>query len=162
MKSELLKMAFGAAFMASTMTTIVACSQVSENSLLTDQASDPTSHSLTTEPKETELFLKADNKNLGSTTSLRVLELSGDCFASTYPSHKITATVGGVAKAIYNIDSAKSAASCKNGRFNLTLTAAQLATGTNKIILTLTAYDANSVAYTSANGLTEFSVIRSD
>lgn len=162
MKSELLKMAFSATFMASMATSMMACSQLSENSLLTDQASDPTSHSLSTDPLETELLLKADNKNLGTTTSARVAELSGDCFASTYPTHKITATVGGVAKTIYNIDSAKSVASCRNGRFNIALPISQLAIGTSKIVLTLTAYDANSASYTSANGITEFSVIRSD
>lgn len=158
MRSEYFKIAFGAAVVAS----LTACSQISENSLLTDQGVDPTTYSLTTEPIVTELLLKADNKNLGTVTSARVLELSGDCFASTYPSHRITATANGVTKAIYNIDSTKSAASCKNGRFNISLAASLLATGTSKIVLTLVAYDANSVSYTSANGITEFSVIRSD
>ncbi|MGE5086567.1 MAG: hypothetical protein ACM3MG_09725 [Bacillota bacterium] len=158
MKSGLLKIAFGAGLMSS----LVACSQISENSLLTDQASDPTSYSLSTDPLATELLLNADNRNLGTLTSTGVVELSGDCFASTYPSHTIIATVGGVVKTIYNVDAAKSAASCKNGRFNVALPMSQLATGTSKIVLTLTAYDANSVPYTSANGITEFSVIRSN
>ena len=158
MKSDFIKLAFSATFVA----FLAACSPTAQSSLLTDQASDPTGHSMSTDPSATELYLRADTSNLGTVTSARVVELSGDCFASTYPTHRLMVTVNGVTKSIYNIDSTKSAASCKNGRFDVALTGAQLSTGTNNIVLTMTAYDANSSPYTNGNGMTTFTVIRSD
>ncbi|WP_413557023.1 hypothetical protein [Bdellovibrio sp. HCB209] len=160
MKSELLKLATSLSMIA----LLASCSQVSDNSLLTDDPSNPNSHSLNTDPTSTELQLVADTYSLSTITSDRYLELTGACFASTYPTHRITATVGGVATPVYDMSSAaiQSYGTCRNGRFNIVLRGASMKTGTNNIVLILTGYDSASVAATSGNAVARYTAIRSN
>ncbi|MBO9665209.1 MAG: hypothetical protein J7501_00145 [Bdellovibrio sp.] len=163
MKSVFFKITVGVA-MAS---FLAACSPMSENSLLTDDISDPTSHNMNTDPNSTELFLQADKTNLGSTSNGSAVEMSGNCFASTYPTHKITAAVGNTAKYIFDITSSantstSTSGTCRNGRFNIAIKAANLTVGSNTITLTIRGYDSSGNENTSGNGSTQFSVTRAN
>ncbi|MEK2688716.1 hypothetical protein [Bdellovibrio sp. GT3] len=149
------------------MSLLASCAPVSENSLLSSDASNPDSHSLNSTPLSTELQLVADVYNLGAATSTKAVELSGACYTSTYPTHRITATVNGANVAAANIfDMSSSTATgygtCRNGRFNIVLRGNGLASGANNIVLLLTGYDAQSVAATSGNSYARYYVIRTD
>lgn len=160
MKSDLLKLATSLAFMA----VLASCAPTSDNSLLTNDPSNPDSHSLNTDPSSTELQLVADAYSVGSITSDRYLELTGACYASTYPTHRITATVGGVATPVYDMSSAtqQSYGTCRNGRFNIVMRGSSLKTGNNAIILVLTGYDSASVANSGGNAVARYTAIRSN
>ncbi len=163
MKSDLSKFATSFAM----MTLLVSCAPTSDNSLLTDDPSNPNSHTLNTDPTSTELQLVADTYNLGAIVTARYLELSGACYASTFPTHRITVTVNGAAataSAVYDMSSttATGYGTCRNGRYNIVLKGSGLRNGTNAIVLTLTGYDSKSVASTSGNAVARYTVIRSD
>ncbi|QLY23777.1 hypothetical protein [Bdellovibrio sp. KM01] len=163
MKSDLSKFATSFAMMA----LLVSCAPTSDNSLLTDDPSNPNSHTLNTDPSSTELQLVADAYSLGSIVAARYVEMSGACYASTFPTHRITVTVNGAAataSAVYDMSgsTATGYGTCRNGRFNIVLKGSALRNGTNAIVLTLTGYDANSTPSTSGNAVTRYTVIRSD
>ncbi|UYL08120.1 hypothetical protein B9G69_013800 [Bdellovibrio sp. SKB1291214] len=163
MKSDLFKFATCFAMMA----VLASCAPTSDNSLLTDDPSNPNSHTLNTDPSSTELQLVADTYNLGTITSARYLELSGACYASTFPTHRITITVNNVTTAAANYYDMKSTlttgyGTCRNGRYNIVLKGSALSTGSNTIVLTLTGYDSSNVASTSGNAVSRYVVIRSD
>ncbi|WP_413293936.1 hypothetical protein ACLSU7_02295 [Bdellovibrio sp. HCB185ZH] len=163
MKSDLSKFATCFAMMA----LLVSCAPTSDNSLLTDDPSNPNSHTLNTDPSSTELQLVSDSYNLGTITAARYVELSGACYASTFPTHRITATVNAApatASAVYDMSSSTATGygTCRNGRFNIVIKGSALRTGTNAIVLTLTGYDASSTPSTSGNAVARYTVIRSD
>ncbi|MEN0057433.1 MAG: hypothetical protein AAGB31_01255 [Bdellovibrio sp.] len=124
-----------------------ACTPVDGNSLLTDQKDDASLHAVDKTPKSEELYLKAYNTSVSGTGVTKV-EISGECYTSTYPSHNIIATSGGAQVDIVDLNPsvspAAAVASCKNGRFNLAINSFNFASGNHTIRLMLQAYDANN------------------
>ncbi|WP_413584091.1 hypothetical protein [Bdellovibrio sp. HCB274] len=163
MKSDLFRFATCFAFMS----LLASCAPVSENSLLSSDASNPDSHSLNTAPLSNELQLVADVYNLGSAATTKSIELSGACYTSTYPTHKITVSVnGGTPQAGLVFDMSGTTATgygtCRNGRYNIVLQGSALGAGANNIVLTLTGYTAQSVAANSGNSYARYYIIRSN
>lgn len=101
-----------------------ACSPMSDNSLLTDKKDESSSMTLDKTPKSEELFLKLNTTNIAQAVAASKLEVGGECYTSTYPTHRILAYNGSTQIAILDISAATpvtNQASCRNGRFNFSI-----------------------------------------
>lgn len=124
-----------------------ACQQITGNSLLTDEQGDPSTHALDKTPKVEELYLKSYSASLQA-TGLDKVEVSGECYTSTYPRHAIYVLEGGSQLDILDLnpatDANTKAASCKNGRFNLSINTGVLSGGIHTLRFVIQAWDSNN------------------
>lgn len=165
MKSVYSVMALSLAF-----SSLIACSNMQDNGLLTNEASTTTSSGVSTTPNSSNLTLVADSTSIYMNSGADQAEVTGDCFASTYPSHVIRAyridNSGNatllVIRDINTGSSGQSVALCKNGRFDISIPAGSgLAAGNNNIKVTLTATDSNGAAVVNdANASRMISIIK--
>lgn len=133
--------------------TLTACSQSQENSLLSDQKGDPSAHALDKTPKAEELYVKTYIGSIAVASGVTKAEVSGECYVSTFPSHKILALENGNILQILDInpttDVNASYASCKNGKFNLAINTGVLASGSHTIRFVMQAYDNSNKLFTN-------------
>lgn len=87
------------------------------------------------------------------------VEISGDCYTSTYPSNKINVTVvtqnGNVpmAAAAYSVTGASTVPACRKGKYGVALDIRKLALGgIYTVKLELVAYDSAGTPFTNAGG----------
>lgn len=143
MKFSTLKMALASSFLLFTS----ACQQITGNSLLTDDKGDSSTHALDKTPKIEELYLKSYSASLQA-TGLDKVDVSGECYTSTYPRHAIYVLEGGSQLDILDLnpstDANTKAASCKNGRFNLSINTGALAGGVHTLRFVIQAWDSNN------------------
>ena len=126
--------------------TLSACSNIDGQSLLSNAASDPTTHNVDGTPSESDLYLKADATFVRNAATKA--EMSGSCFISTYPSHQIRAVAGSTSLQIIDINGlGNGVGSCKNGRFNVAIYNPGFASGT-KVNLILEVFDSSGAMKT--------------
>ncbi|MGZ3772062.1 MAG: hypothetical protein ACXVCY_08170 [Pseudobdellovibrionaceae bacterium] len=129
------------------------CSPNQSNSLLNDQKQDPTNHVVDKTPKVDELYLKVDNSSVAVAAGETKADVSGDCYFSTYPAHQIVAMDNGTVIDIMDVnptsDASIARSACVNGRFNLVLNAAALASGSHSIRFVMQAYDSKKQMVTN-------------
>ncbi|WII71007.1 hypothetical protein QJS83_11095 [Bdellovibrio sp. 22V] len=143
MKSSALKIMV----LTSLLMTLASCSPIQGNSLLTDQKDDPSTHTLDKTPKQEEIYLKSFSPSAAA-SGLSKIEISGECYVSTYPSHDIISYVNGTQRAVLDLNATTAAgagiATCKNGKFNLAIETGSWAAGVYTVRLVLRAYEANN------------------
>lgn len=131
------------------LSLLSACQPISDSSLLTDQK-DQSSLSLNKDPKSEELYLKSFSPSIHA-TGLNKVDIAGECYVSTYPKHSIVVMNGGNLLDIVDINprtaSNTAMASCKNGRFNLTLNTGVLGNGVFSLKIVLQAWDENNQVF---------------
>lgn len=102
----------------------VACQPISGTSLLGDKRELSSGYTVDTTPKEEELYMKANKSQLFG-TGLAKVEISGECYVSTYSSHYIQAFIGATPVAgmidLLNPGVSVGQARCTNGVFNVSL-----------------------------------------
>lgn len=144
---------------------VAGCQPINGNSLLTDQKDDPSKYTLSKEPKSEELYLKAYTPTFQATDQSKI-DVAGECYVSTYPSHSIVALLGSVQLAIIDLNpstaSGTNIATCKNGKFNIVIdTGFSLPNGVNSVRLILRARDANNqVVVNEAQGASTITVTK--
>lgn len=123
-----------------------ACQPIEGNSLLTDRVDDPSSHALNKAPKSEELYLKSFSPSLSAPPSVTKVEVSGECYVSTYPSHSIVVLEAGIQLDIVDLNPATDVESkkalCKNGKFNFAINTGALNNGVHNLRFVLQAWDA--------------------
>lgn len=137
---------------AASLLMLTACSQIEGNSLLTNQRDDSSTLAVDKTPKPEELYLKTFNSSVVATGASKV-EISGECYVSTFPSHRIIVTEGVNILDVMDVNpstnvNAKSAV-CANGRFNLALNAGPLTAGTHSIRFVLQAFNGTNQPITN-------------
>lgn len=149
----------GAALLS--LTLQAACSPIEGNSLLTDQKDDPSTHAVSKEPKSEELFLKVDSPQISATAGQTRADVSGECYVSTYPTHRIYLLNGGSQMPIIDINTGSNIASCKNGRFNFSLNLGAMASGQYSLKIIIYAYDASgSLVVNEVQGQSTLRVVK--
>lgn len=101
-----------------------ACTPIDGTSLLTDQRSDPSQHIVNKDPLPQELMVRVHTTAI-SASGRDVVEVSGDCYPSTYSSHRLeflrmngnTSSVQQVFDLNSSTNTLVSYAQCKGGRF---------------------------------------------
>jgi hypothetical protein len=113
--------------------SILACSNINQNSLLTNEATKAAGSAVNKVANSAELSLSLNSPAQG----FRVdgsdhIELSGDCFASTFPISQIIAVLGSTPLTVINVHNGNDQDHyCIQGRFDIILQASQL-TAVNK------------------------------
>lgn len=132
---------------------LAACSPNQSNSLLSDQKADLSSHSVDKTAKVDELYVKSYSPSIALASGLTKAEVSGECYTSTFPSHKIVAIENGTLLDFMDLNPASDVnakqALCINGKFNLSINAGALAGGIHSIRLVMQAYDNNNQLVTN-------------
>lgn len=125
--------------------TLTSCSPTSDNSLLSDKKDDASSLSVDKTPKSEELFLKLDMASIGPAVTGTKLEVSGECYTSTYNNHWILARKGSTVLKLVDITAAapgnSNLAQCRNGRFHFSLDVGSLTAGSHQVRVSLEAKD---------------------
>jgi len=87
------------------------------------------------------------------------VEISGDCYASTYPSNKILVSVvtqngnTPIAAPVYSATGSSTTPMCRNGKYDVVVDIRNLAVGAIYTVkLELVAYDTAGAPYTNAGG----------
>lgn len=101
-----------------------ACTPIDGTSLLTDQRSDPSQHIVNKDPLPQELMARVHTTAIAA-SGRNVVEVSGDCYPSTYSDHRLEVSHmnGNTANRIniFDLNGADanlvSVARCKGGRF---------------------------------------------
>jgi len=148
--------------LSSLLVGLAACQPMNGNSLLTDQKNDPSSFALNKDPKSEELYLKSYAPTFQA-TGLSKLEVSGECYVSTYPSHNIIATRNGSQIGITDLypGSAANSATCVNGKFNFAIDTNYLAGGSNTVRILIQARDASgNVVVNDAQGANNVTITK--
>ena len=147
---------------------LIGCQPMSDNSLLTDQKKSYSDRLLNKEPRQEELYLKADVTNVSTNSASSKVDISGECFTSTYPTHKIFvrlgATQGQLEVVDYNVNTDVNYpwSTCKNGRFNFALNTSAFSVGTHKIQLSLEGTDSRGGVVTNeVQGSASFTLVKS-
>ncbi len=133
---------------------LVACGPTGQSSLLTDAASDAGTHTLDKTPSSNALYLSSNSVNMSVPFAMSKVEVSGECFVSTYTGHYIYATFNGSTIGVVDLQAPLTAASqnkatCKNGRFNLAVNINGWARGIYLINLQLVAYNSPATLVTN-------------
>lgn len=140
---------------------LTACSPMSDNSLLSDKKDSASSLTVDKTPKSEELYLKLDVASIGPAVTSNKLEVSGECYTSTYTKHRIVAREFGSLLPIVDVTAASGTlgeALCRNGRFNFSLNVGALATGGHQIRVSLEAVDGlNALVINDAQGAANLS-----
>ncbi|QDK37789.1 hypothetical protein [Bdellovibrio sp. NC01] len=153
---------------AMAFSSLVACSNLSDNSLLTDEATESSTHTVDNTPNSTEIYLQTDSTSLSMVSGATTYEISGSCYTSTYPTNQIAFTRINTVDGTYrgpasgtDIKGATNVAVCRNGRFNYVGSATSLDAGMNTIKMVMTVYDSSmNPIQNDANSVKTISVIR--
>jgi len=141
MKCSVLKLSV----FSSLLVLATACQPMDGKSLLTDKVDDPSSHVLNKDPRSEELYLKSFSPSLSAPPSVTKVEVSGECYISTYPSHQILVLEAGIQLDIVDLNPATDVeskkATCKNGKFNLAINTGGMANGVHNLRIVLQAAD---------------------
>jgi hypothetical protein len=125
--------------------TTVACSPMTDNSLLTDKKDDSSSLTVDKTPKAEELYLKLNTSNIGVAVTGTKLEVGGECYLSTYTNHRIIVRENSSVIPITDITSATTTevntAKCRNGKFNFSMNIGVFASGSHSVRVSLQAID---------------------
>ncbi|MDG0816623.1 hypothetical protein [Bdellovibrio svalbardensis] len=161
MKSVLSNMALLAS-LAMAFSSIVGCSNVADNSLLTDQENDSSSHTVNKDPLSTEVFIAVDSSSLVMPTSTSSVEVTGSCYTSTYPDNNVQVFNSvGAAVAAMDLKTGSYNPKCRDGRFAIIISPGSLATGTNDLKIQLPVLDSsNKTTLNQANAVRYFSVTK--
>jgi hypothetical protein len=142
-----------------------ACQQINGNSLLSNGINDTKSNLLNKDPKADDLYIRAYLNSYSVPSSRSNLEIGGECYASTYPLHKIIVREGNIFREIVDLTTGGSGdtsiAVCRNGKFSFALNVASLKAGMSALIVELEARDASGRVFTnSIQGLSRITVTR--
>ncbi|KYG63949.1 hypothetical protein AZI86_14155 [Bdellovibrio bacteriovorus] len=151
MKASNLKFVVMTSFLGLAM---AACSPMSDNSLLSDKKDDNSSLTVDKTPKAEELYLKLDTASIGPAVTGTKLEVSGECYTSTYGKHRIIARENGFQLVITDVTAASvvaNEAQCRNGRFNFSLNVSGMGAGGHSVRVSLEAYDGLSALVLNEN-----------
>lgn len=139
---------FRSMFILGLMASTVACQQITDSSLLSDSKSDPSSHVLNKEPQSSELYLKVYTPNIvAPPTADGKVDISGECYTSTYSQHSIIVLESGTGVQMDIVDLNPTtdvnikAAICKNGKFNLALNTGALPVRVHRLMVVMQAID---------------------
>jgi hypothetical protein len=143
---------------------LVACSPISQNSLLTNQATQPSSHAVSLTPTEDELYVKADVPTVYNATGVNRVDISGECFPSTFPNHAIYVYYNGAKQPVVDISAAATvgnAAKCRHGRFNLSVITASYGTGSYAMQVQVVGINSSGAeAVNVSRGISKFSITK--
>lgn len=144
---------------------LAACQPIEGNSLLTDQKDESSLHTLDKTPKSEELFLKVHAPTIAAKSTDTKIEVAGECYISTYPSHAIIVMNNTSQMSILDVNPATSSdanyAVCKNGKFTFLLNIASLSSGVYNLRLILQARDsAGNVVLNEAQAAPYFTLTK--
>lgn len=158
--------AFKLVGISSLLVLLSACQPINGNSLLTDQKDDPSAHAVDATPKSEELYLKTFSPSVQA-AGLDKVEISGECYTSTYPTHKIIVLRSGVQLNDFVVDlnpataNNTNSAACKNGRFNVSLNSGALAAGVHSLRFFMQAWDKdNNLVTNDAQGASNITLTK--
>lgn len=121
------------------------CSDIQGESLLTDKRIDSSSFTLDKSVKVEELYIRLTTSNF-TITNLQRVDISGECYVSTYPFHSIV-VLRNNSQVIPILDlntanNTANTATCMNGRFNFSLpNSASIQAGSNPLRVVMRAYE---------------------
>jgi len=149
--------------------SLSSCSNTN-GSLLSSNTTDLSSYTVTTTPVQAELMVSAYASSFTS-YGIDQVQISGTCYASTYPYNVIYVTLNGVHQPITDasgvanplqgaIPSAPTGAYCYQGRYNVLVSTGSMNAGTTtNLVVEIVAYDSTGAAYTNASqGQTNISI----
>lgn len=143
---------------------LVACTPISENSLLTNQSSQPSSHAVSLTPTADELYVKADAATVYNASGYSRVDISGECFPSTFPNHALYVYYNGVKQNIVDISAnatSGNAAKCRQGRFNLAVITSAYGTGSYSMQVQMVGISSGgSEEVNVSRGVSKFSVTK--
>lgn len=148
-----MKSVFSALVLSLAFSSLIACSNMSDNSLLTDEPSSTSSGAVDKTPNSSNMYLADDgNGALMYISGADAFEITGSCSFSTYPTHAISVSLldnggnvtGGIAALDMNTGSVTTAAQCVKGRFHISIYSSSLVSGQNSLRISLVAYDSSS------------------
>lgn len=134
--------------------SLVACSGANDNALLTDVVKNTNVTGLNKTPLSSSLALSVNAQNMTVTAGADQIEVAGECFVSTYPSHSIkaeliNATTSAVLKTLNILfvqgTSVSAKGSCVQGRYDLIINTAELGSGMNNVRISMRAKDAKGL-----------------
>lgn len=140
---------------------MAACSPTSENSLLTSEANQPSEHNVDMTPTTDELYVKVDAATAYALSASRV-DISGECFTSTYPRHAIYVYNGNTQLTITDIAYTAGAANtgyCYQGRYNISINIGGMGTGSYGLKVKVVGIDDKGQVYENpSRGLASFTL----
>lgn len=146
------------------LSSLVACNQYSDGGLVGDyqDSSKCPANGCANQVASANALKLATTGNVVSlypTAADTKVEISGDCYASTYPSNKINVTVATqngntpVTAAVYSATGASTVPACRKGKYNVVLDIRNLALAKIYTVkLEMVAYDSAGTAVTNAGG----------
>lgn len=153
--------------LAMAFASLVGCSNVADNSLLTNDKGDSSSHVVDKTPLSTEVYIAADSPNLAMATAAAgttsQVEVTGNCYVSTYAAHYINAYIGSSTSPMGIMDLKNPAAAplCRDGRFTFIISASSVPVGTTEVRITLSVVDPKEgVILNQANAVKYINVTR--
>ncbi len=139
-------------FMLIAASSILACSNINQNSLLTNEVTKASGSAVNKVANSTDLNLSvnlpAEGFRVGSNINDQI-ELSGECFSSTYPINQIIAVLGTTPLTVINVHNGNDQDHyCVQGRFDIILQGSQLTAvnGNNNIKVSLVGYSSSRQA----------------
>lgn len=134
---------------------LTACSQYQDNSLLSDAkvVDCPIGCAANLKADDGQIAIKIMNNTTQVAAGETRFDVSGECYASYFPTNKITIKVLNQTESAsysvyyYGVDANPSNVICKNGRFNAVVDMSTLTAGTYIVRATLIAYDASGVEH---------------
>lgn len=144
---------------------LLACSPTAENSLLTNQATQPSTHSVSLTPTEDELYVKADSASFYNAAGKDRFDISGECFPSTFPTHFIYVYLNGAKQSIVDIAASAAnqgtSAQCRQGRFNIAVITSGLGSGAYSMQVQIVGMDSSgSELINVSRGVSKFGVTK--
>lgn len=165
-----MKSVLSIAALAMAFSSLVACSNLSDNSLLTDEATESSTHVVDNTPNSTEIYLATDSTSISMVSGATTFEISGTCYTSTYPVNQILLTrvssvdgsqLGTLSGYDIKGSSSGNVAVCRNGRFTFVGNATSLAAGMNTVKLVMQVIDGSgNLTQNDANSVRTMSVIK--
>ena len=115
-------------------TVTTACQPISGSSLLGDKKELPSGYTVDGTPKEEELYMKA-TKSQHYATGLYKIEITGECYTSTYSSHYIRVSLGNTVLTnvidLLNPTLPAGTVRCTNGLFSVSIRSGDLTANAN-------------------------------
>ncbi len=148
--------------LAMTFTSLVGCSNMSDNSLLTNEASNTSGNDVSKTPLSTEVFIALDNPTVQAANVSASVEVTGSCYISTYPDNYIQVFDGsGNSVAVTDLKTGSGTPKCRDGRFALIIASGALAVGTTNLKIQLPVIDSsNATTLNQANAVRYFSITK--
>lgn len=129
---------------------LAACQPIQGDSLLTDKKDDSSTHTLDKTPKSEEMSVQLFSPTINMKSTDTKAEITGECYVSTYPSHRLIVMYNSTQMSIVDTNPATAAntnyATCKNGRFNFSVNIAGLASGVYSMRIIMQAFDSDGNA----------------